>query len=52
MGRISYLIGADDYAVDWLRESLRRYATEEHKSAEKADILQYYAFATYKQGIL
>ena len=51
MGRISYLIGADDYAVDWLRESLRRYALEEHKTADKEDILQYYAFAAYKQGI-
>ena len=51
MGRISYLVGADDYAVDWLRESLRRYALEEQKTADKADILQYYAFAAYKQGL-
>ena len=50
MGRHAYLIGEDNYAVEWLDESLRKYETEKEKTASIKDILQFSAFSSYKKG--
>ena len=51
MGRYSYLIGEDDYALAWLTQSMRKYEMEEEKTAVIEDILQYSAYSSYKKGM-
>ncbi len=46
------MIGKYDYAVSWLKESLQRYNEEEYKTVGLEPILQYYVFASYKQGVV
>lgn len=46
------MIGQYDYAVSWLKESLQRYHKEGHKTVTLEQILQYYVFASYKQGVM
>jgi len=53
MGRQAYLVGEDDYAFEWMKEALRRHQTEvTNPSVPLSDILQFYAFSSYKQGII
>jgi hypothetical protein len=50
MGRHAYLVGEDDYAIEWLRESLGKYEKEKEKTASIEEILQFSAFSSYKIG--
>ena len=52
LGRHSYLIGEDDYALAWLTQSMSKYEVEKEKTAAIEDILQYSAFSSYKKGRL
>ena len=53
MGRQAYLVGEDDYAFEWMKEAMRRHQTEvTEPSVPLSDVLQFYAFSSYKQGII
>uniref|UniRef100_A0A1B0CQR2 procollagen-proline 4-dioxygenase n=1 Tax=Lutzomyia longipalpis TaxID=7200 RepID=A0A1B0CQR2_LUTLO len=51
LGRQSYINGDHYHTVLWMREAMDRLLRSENKtSTTKADILEYLAFSTYKQG--
>ena len=50
LGKTSYINGDYYHAVLWMQEALDRYEKEEPKTADKADILEYFAFSFYKLG--
>ena len=54
MGRQAYLIGEDETAISWMEESLRRYHQEadDDKTVRLEDILKYYAFSSFNQGVI
>jgi len=53
MGRQAYMIGEDKTAISWMEESLLRYhkEPEKEKTVDMKDILKYFAFSSYNQGI-
>lgn len=51
LGRQSYIIGDFYHTVLWMREAMDRLLRSENSTTTtKADILEYLAFSTYKQG--
>ncbi len=54
MGRQAYMIGEDKTTISWMEESLRRHENEpeNEKTVYLKDILKYYAFSSYNQGII
>lgn len=50
LGRHSYTIGDHYHTILWMTEALQRISTEKAKTAEEAEILEYLAFSTFKQG--
>jgi len=48
------MIGEDKTAISWMEESLLRYheEPEKDKTVDMKDILKYFAFSSYNQGIL
>ena len=51
IGRQAYLIGEDETAMSWMEESLRRYHQEAEKTVPIADIIKYYAFSSFENGL-
>jgi len=53
MGRQAYMIGEDQTAISWMEESLRRFQKEpeKEKTVDMKNILKYFAFSYYNQGI-
>ena len=53
LGRQSYMIGEDKTAISWMEESLLKYhkEPEKEKTVDMKDILKYFAFSSYNQGI-
>lgn len=51
LGRQAYLIGEDETAMSWMEESLRRYHQEDEKTVPILDILKYYAFSSFENGV-
>lgn len=53
MGRQAYMIGEDQTAISWMKESLRRFQKEpeKEKTVDMKNILKYFAFSYYNQGI-
>lgn len=50
LGRHSYTNADFYHTILWMQESLDRVQEEQLKTAEVADILEYLAFSTFKQG--
>ncbi|XP_045113671.1 prolyl 4-hydroxylase subunit alpha-1-like isoform X2 [Portunus trituberculatus] len=50
LGRQSYNSGDHYHTTLWMTESLTRLESENNKTLEHADILEYLAFSTYMQG--
>ena len=50
LGRHSYTIGDFYHTTLWMKEALNRVKKEENKSADEAEILEYLAFCTFKEG--
>ncbi|XP_058127570.1 prolyl 4-hydroxylase subunit alpha-1-like isoform X2 [Anopheles coustani] len=50
LGRQSYLNGDYYHTVLWMREAMDQLTHEVNRTATKADVLEYLAFSTFKQG--
>ena len=50
LGRHSYAAGDFYHTLLWMQEALDREQDEQPKTVESAEILEYLAFATFKQG--
>ncbi|XP_065087046.1 prolyl 4-hydroxylase subunit alpha-1-like [Ochlerotatus camptorhynchus] len=50
LGRQTYLNGDYYHTVLWMREAMDRLSHEVNRTTTKADVLEYLAFSTFKQG--
>ncbi|XP_055612351.1 uncharacterized protein LOC129758762 [Uranotaenia lowii] len=50
LGRQTYLNGDYYHTVLWMREAMDRLSQEVNRTTTKADVLEYLAFSTFKQG--
>ncbi|XP_058444730.1 prolyl 4-hydroxylase subunit alpha-1-like [Malaya genurostris] len=50
LGRQTYLNGDYYHTMLWMREAMDRLSQEVNRTTTKADVLEYLAFSTFKQG--
>lgn len=50
LGKYSYVNGDHYHTILWMQEALDRWEEESLKTADKAEILEYLAFSTFRRG--